>query len=367
MNDDIYMYWLSTLYKIGSRKQNLLLKYFDTAEEIYNATAQKLQSLDGLTERNIEIIMVNRDMDLITYGFNNLKKINIAFVHRNMKEYPSLLKEIKDPPVGLFIMGSLPADFMPTAAIIGSRACSDYGLSVAADFAGHLAEHGVVVVSGMAKGIDSMAHKGAIKVENSYTIAVLGCGTDICYPAENYQLREQIAEKGCVISEYPPGVPPRAPHFPARNRIISGLSQVLVVVESGIKSGTLITVDQASDQGRDVMAVPGNITSKYSEGTNGLIRQGAEPACSYKDVLLNLGIKTEEDIVFDKPAANKSAQVAPEEKLVYDILTFEAYTFDEIVQRAKASPGEVQYTLTILEIKGLAKKLPGMRYIKTGI
>ena len=353
------MYWLSTLYMLGSRRQNLLLEHFGSAQGAFDATAEALRAVSGLTENHIRIIQKNRDPALVQYGLEVLEQMGISFTYRGQADYPEVLKEIPDAPVGLFYLGGLPGNILPRAAIIGSRKCSEYGLSTARRFSAALAKRGVVIVSGMARGIDSMAHKGALE-SGGLTIAVLGCGVDICYPPENHALRDKIAQSGCVLSEYPPGVYPHPTYFPARNRIISGLSEVVIVVEAGKRSGTSITVNQALDQGKKVMAVPGNITNKYSVGTNNLIKDGAEPACSYEDVLFMLGMPPagKEKIEESRP------HIASDEKLVYDVLAFEPYSLDEIMLRTKSQPQTIQHTLTMLEIKGYAKKLPGMRYVK---
>jgi len=372
---------------IGSRKQNILLKHFKSAQAIYEADDISLREVPGFTENNIRVLNKNRDESVIDRGVEVMQRMGIKFIPVGHRDYPYLLSKIPDAPVGLFFQGDIAKmEKHPKVAIIGSRKCSEYGLSTALTFGMELAKEGVVIVSGMARGIDSMAHRGALKgrdgEEIGKTIAVLGCGVDTCYPPENRELRDEIISTGCILSEYPPGVPPHGRHFPARNRIISGLSQIIIVVESGIKSGTLITVDQAQEQGRDVMAVPGNITNKYSQGTNNLIKQGAEPVCCYEDVLHMLGREVEIQISLaeiepkntktrimknNKTNTNnpKSVEtVAPEEKIVYDVLTFESQSLDEIVIKTNSSVHVTQYILTMLELKGLVTKLPGMRYTK---
>jgi DNA processing protein len=205
-----------------------------------------------------------------------------------------------------------------------------------------------------------MAHRGAIS-GGGKTIAVLGCGVDICYPAENRELREEIINNGCVISEYPPGTTPIPAFFPARNRIISGLSEGVLVAEAGKKSGTLITVNQAMEQGREVFSIPGNISSKLSEGTNELIRDGAIPVSDYTDVLFALGISQEKDVPQQK---NSNFVLATDEKLVYDSLSFDPISIDMLFELTNLNPGRIHLTCAQLEIKGLARKLPGSRYIK---
>ena len=366
---DKYMYWLATLYMLGSRKQKVLLKHFGSGQALWNASPEELMSVPGLTANNIRIIQKNKNLSIVNQGLETLKRMAISFVWLGHPDYPSLLSKIPGAPIGLFYLGRLPKDDMPKVAIIGSRRCSPYGLSTARSFGLALAKHGVVIVSGMARGIDSMAHTGALEADGGCTIAVLGCGVDICYPAENHSLRDNIAKNGCVISEYPPGVRPLASYFPARNRIISGLSQIVVVVEAGKKSGTLITVDQALDQGRDVMAVPGNIINKYSQGTNSLIKQGAEVACNYEDILHMLGIEFNE-IEFNKTNGKNIIEerpnIATDEKLVYDVLAsqpFTPLTIDEIIVKSKSQPRDIQHQLTMLELKGYIKRMPGMKFV----
>ncbi|MCL2015101.1 MAG: DNA-processing protein DprA [Defluviitaleaceae bacterium] len=362
---DIYMYWLTTLYMLGSHKQNSLIRHFGEPRLAFTATDDALAKVPTLTPHHIKIIKKNRNQKVLEYGFEMLEKRNISFTYLGHTKYPNMLNDIQDPPIGLFYLGDFPSNNLMRAAIIGSRRCSEYGLNTANTLAKVLAKNNVVVVSGMARGIDSMAHRGALDA-GGLTIAVLGCGIDICYPAENLELRDKIARNGCVISEYPPGVAPRAMHFPARNRIISGLSKVVVVAEAAKRSGTLITVDQALEQGREVMAVPGNITNKYSEGTNNLIKQGAEPICAYEDVLNIIGISS--DKYFEGNRKTRTAEseldLANDEKLVYDALSAEPLTIEEIIVKTSTQPQILQHILLTLELKGYAKRLPGARYIK---
>jgi len=382
---DIYTYWLTTVYNIGAVKQNLLLRHFGNAEAIYNATVSDLQNIKGLTENNIGYILKSKNFEQVKYGAERLNRVGISFVGLHDENYPAILKDIAAPPVGLFCLGKIPDKNLGSVAIIGSRNSTEYGQKIAHDMGKILSNENIVVVSGMAYGIDSMAHRGALE-GTGQTIAVLGCGVDICYPAENRKLRDAIAQKGCIISEYPPGVTPRPYHFPARNRIISGLSQLVIVVECGKKSGTLLTVDHALEQGRSVMAVPGNITSKYSEGTNGLIKQGAEPMCRYEDIffmlettgkvkiatkLTDIPLNSTSNVSFGDAVSDAKKQpqkinVAENEKIVYYSLEdTNPLSIEEIIVKTQESPQNVQYILTMLELNGLVRKLPGMRYIKT--
>jgi len=361
MNEEIYMLWLSTLYALGSRKLNALLDEFGSARSIFDAPESLLRAAEGVSDKNIAAITEERSLEKIEELLLRMEKNKIVFVSRRHETFPPLLKDIPDPPVGIYYIGDLPDPSLPHVSMIGSRRCSEYGLTAARMLSKPLAQNGVVIVSGMARGIDGTAHKGAIE-GGGKTVAVLGCGADICYPADHRALREDIIQNGCVVSEYPPGVSPFPAFFPARNRIISGFSSVLVVVEAALKSGTVITVDQAMDQGRDVMAVPGSILNKLSEGTNKLIKDGALPAANYEDILAALGIDRETRMQ-NKPQIAENS-LAPEEKIIYDALSFEPATFDDLISKTRSGAQNLHYICTMLELKGFIKKLPGQRYIK---
>jgi len=376
MQDEIYMLWLSTLLpNLGSRKLNSLLSAFGTARNIFTASLNHLKSQGNLTDQAFSTLTKNRNFDYIENTLRVMESEQMVYLSRNHERFPTLLASIPDPPVGIFCVGELPADATHKVAIVGSRRCTEYGLMAARLLAKPLAEHGIVIVSGMARGVDSMAHRGALEGAGK-TIAVLGSGADICYPAENVHLRASIVENGCVISEYPPTQRPIAAFFPARNRIISGMCRVIIVAEASKKSGTLITVDQATEQGRDVLAVPGNINSPLSAGTNSLICEVAIPVTDYTDVLFALGLSSEKDTsdplnqyvhgggILSKTQENAIKSLAPEEKLVYDSLTFDAVSFDSLTLTTKLPVANLHYLCTTLELKGLIKKLPGARYIR---
>ncbi len=213
VRDEIYMLWLSSCYTLGSRKQNELLARFGTAREIFNAPVALLRMVNGINDNNINAITENRSLEYIENLLKKMEAGQMSYVSRSNDSFPYLLREIPDAPVGLFCVGTLPQDGAPSAAIIGSRRCSEYGLTAARMLSKPLSRRGIVIVSGMARGADSMAHHGAIE-GGGKTIAVMGCGADVCYPPENKSLRNKIIEQGCVISEYPPGTQPFPAHFP---------------------------------------------------------------------------------------------------------------------------------------------------------
>lgn len=284
-NTKKYWVWLSLIRDLGAIKKQKLLKHFKTVENLYNATKEELIQISGIGEKTAEIIL-NKNIKLNVYKhIEYMLKNNIEIISIEDKEYPSLLKQIYDAPISLYIRGDKSILNNNALAIIGCRECTDYGRNITKSLAYYIAKNKITIVSGLAKGIDGIAHKGAL-LAGEKTIAVLGNGLDTIYPAENMALAKEILQKGgAIISEYPLGERPQRQNFPERNRIVSGMSKGVIVVEAKKKSGTLITVDFALEQGRDVFVVPGNINSETSEGTNDLIKQGAKLITNYEDVL----------------------------------------------------------------------------------
>ncbi len=363
--EEYYLMWLSRVEGVGIKRIRALLDHFHRAEAVWNATKEQLLSIKGIPEKTVDAIISARDGDQLDRWIEELEEKEIQFYSFVHPAYPSLLKEIYSPPVGIYVKGILPDDDLDKVSVIGARRCSRYGAGLAYQTGKDLGRANVVVVSGMAKGIDTMAHKGTLD-SGGLTIAVLGCGVDICYPSENRELMEVISNKGCLISEYPPGTEPSPHHFPNRNRIISGLSKVLVVVEAGKKSGTLITVDLALESGRSVFAFPGNVTSALSEGTNSLIKQGCYPITESNDILFELGITYNEDErqTFSKQVASK---LSLEEKEIYEqIIDKEPVLAETICRKLHKNIQEVQYILSLLEIAGYIRKIPQAGYIREG-
>jgi len=269
----------------------------------------------------------------------------IRRVRRRDAGYPSLLAAIHDPPPGLYLRGNGSPELLdaPAVAIVGARACSAYGRSVARSLARDLAAAGLVVVSGLARGVDGEAHRGALDA-GGITLAVLGCGIDRDYPAAHGELARRISERGLVLSEYEPGVEPAPWRFPARNRIIAGMARATVVVEARERSGALITADFALEEGREVLAVPGEITSALSAGTNALLRLGATPVTRSDDVLESLGVVPVPQTV--------SAPLGPEANALLDRLRDGARTADELVRLADVDPAQGSAALIELELAG---------------
>jgi DNA processing protein len=272
--------------------------------------------------------------------------------------YPVRLKEIDQPPPVLYVRGALTTEDSWAVAVVGTRRVSAYGRQVTEELASFLAANGVTVVSGLARGVDAIAHQSALKA-GGRTIAVMGCGVDRIYPPEHTQLAEKMIGSGALLSDYAPGTPPEASNFPPRNRIISGLSMATVVVEAGETSGALITAQFAVDQGREVFAVPGNILAPQSKGTNQLIAQGARPMLSGRDLLdvLNLTRVTEQRIV------RKALPADEIEARLMNVLSHEPLHMDEIRNQTGLPIERVSATLVMMELKGLVRQVGGMNYV----
>lgn len=361
--EEFYLMWLSRVEGIGFKKANQLLEHFGSGEAIWYAEPSEIRTAPGLGEKLSEILLSSRNEDTLNDWIIELEEKQIEFYSYWHPRFPKLLKEIYNPPMGIYVRGELPDDEIEKVAIIGARKCSRYGATVAYEIAKDLGKTNVIIVSGMARGIDSEGHRG-IMDGGGKTIAVLGCGVDICYPPENQELMKRITENGCILSEFPPGTPAIPQNFPIRNRIIAGLSKMVVVVEAGKKSGTLITADLALENGRDVFVVPGNVTSALSYGTNELIKQGCPIITEGKDILFELGIayKEEEKKKFKKKTAEN---ISDEEKQVYDLIKEDTpVTAETLCRKLHKDIQEVQYILSLLELSGYIIKIPQAGYVR---
>lgn len=275
-------------------------------------------------------------------------------IYRDSAAYPALLATITDPPDELWVLGDPAVLKLEAVAIVGSRAASQYAMDMASSLAFDLARAGLVVVSGMARGVDGAAHRGALEAGGK-TIAVLGCGVNIAYPAEHEGLMMKIASTGAVVSELPPGAPPLPHHFPLRNRLISGLSRAVVVVEAGEKSGSLITARCALEQGRDVLAVPGNALSGRNRGSHGLLKDGAKLVEGVDDILEELGYARVSSTV-------DSANLLGHNDLIANFLPGETYGLDELGASTGLPASELLPLLMELELKGAVIRRPGGRF-----
>jgi DNA processing protein len=280
-------------------------------------------------------------------------------ISQDSPDYPKELHQLYSPPAELYLLGK-PIKSEPRVAIVGSRRCSSYGRNTAEELAANLAQLGLTIVSGMACGIDAAAHSGALKARGK-TIAVLGCGVDVIYPKCNRQLYENLKRNATIISEHRDGTPPFAQHFPARNRIIAGLSSAVIVVEASARSGSLITVEFALEQGKEVMAIPGHIKSPISQGCHKLIKQGAALIESAEDVLEILDIEVKES----SRKMGRSEKLSELEMQLLDKIGFEPTDLDQIVAHSNLPTAQVSATISILEVKGYVRQESGGRYLRS--
>lgn len=280
-----YWIWLSLIKKLGNKRKLKLLELYKTPEKIYKLTKEEPMNINGIGEIIANDIIISKNEKILNYHIKYMEENNIKIINICEKNYPQLLKEIYDPPVSLYVKGNIEILNSKNIGIVGCRECTEYGKKAAKYFAYNLAKQNINIVSGLARGVDSYAHLGSLSTGR--TVAVLGNGLDMIYPKENIELANAIIRRGgAIISEYPCGTNPDKMNFPARNRIISGMSNGIIVIEAKEKSGTLITVDFALEQGREVFVVPGNINSINSVGTNDLIKQGAKLVTTYSDIIV---------------------------------------------------------------------------------
>ena len=352
-------YWVGFNYVkgIGAVRFKALLDFYGDAEVAWQAPYDGLKSA-GLPVKVIEHFLQVRKGLNPEVVLEKILRQDIQVITWNDQKYPMRLKQIDQPPPVLYIKGDLLPQDEWAAAIVGTRRVTAYGRQVAGELGSFLAQHGVTVVSGLARGVDSIAH-GAAVTAGGRTIAVLGSGVDQIYPPENRGLAEKIMHQGAVISDYPPGTPPDSANFPPRNRIISGLSPVTVVIEAGAESGALITATFAAEQGREVFALPGNIYAPQSIGTNRLIQQGARPLLNFEEILEVLNITR-------APQQQALRLAIPSNEIEADLLAAlgaEPVHIDELGLQSGLPISQVSATLTMMELKGMVRHVGGMNYI----
>ena len=283
--------WMCSLPGFYRKETERLLQCFGSPEQVIRASERQIQILPFLTDRQKRILTTHKRKTMKEIRYN-LEKTGIKFISCMDLEYPKRLLQMEDYPFGLFYLGELPGQDERCVAVVGARMCTNYGKGMANEIGEMFARDGISLISGMAYGVDGMAQAACLNNQGR-SYAITGCGVDICYPTDHMALYRKLAAGGGVISEYPPGTPVRAFHFPMRNRLISGLCECVIVVEAKKKSGSLITADLALDQGKDVLAIPGRITDPLSDGCNQLIAQGAGIVTSMEDIREHLGIDSE--------------------------------------------------------------------------
>jgi DNA processing protein len=366
-DNDSLPYWLAfnslTGTGLGLRKIQMLHDYFQGLKEAWHAPAKEFNALPWLNLSIVEKFIEQRKSIEPDQLMDKLLISGVEAFHYFHPEYPYILRQITDPPLVLFTKGQFHAcDFDCSVGIVGTRKPSSYGERIAKGLAKDLAGAGVLIVSGMAYGVDSLAHWGAIE-SNGLTVAVLGCGVDLCYPSSNKPLYRAITEegKGVAVSEYFPGTAPQKWHFPARNRIISGLSKALAVIEAGESSGALITANMAFEQSREVFAIPGRIDSATSIGTNGLIAKNiAHLLRNYADILKEMGWASKNS----ENGTSTAISLQGREAEVYELMSNEPLQFDYLIEKTGMNTGELSAILTMLELAGVVSRLPGDWYVR---
>jgi DNA processing protein len=354
------LYWIGfNLVKgIGAVRFRKLLETFGDAETAWNASTEALRAA-GLSARIVENLGSFRSQVVLEQVWDRIQAQNIRVLTWEDEDYPRRLKEIDQPPPVLYVRGELKLEDEWAVAIVGTRRITPYGRQVTEEVSGTLARNGVTVVSGLARGVDAVAHQTAVQA-GGRTLAVLGSGVDRIYPPENQRLADQILSHGAVISDYPLGTPPEGPNFPPRNRIISGLSLAVIVIEANIDSGAMITATFAAEQGRELFAVPGNILAPQSRGANRLIRDGARPLLDPQEVLEILDLQ--------QAASQQTARLIlpqdPVEAQLYQVLGAEPLHVDEIRSQSGMSIEKVSSTLALMELKGMVRQVGGMNYVR---
>ncbi|MFQ5664477.1 MAG: DNA-processing protein DprA [Terriglobia bacterium] len=370
-----YTYWLAVLLTpgVGARLAAQLLKRFGTPERIFAGSLTQLEAC-GLPAPVARTMVSGAPLKAAEQELEKIRQLGCRLLAWDEPDYPPLLKEINDPPVLLYLQGHTSVFSSHSLAVVGARKPTPYGTQVTERLAGELAARGLTIVSGLARGIDSAAHRGALSIPGGKTVAVLGCGIDVDYPKENRKLRAQIESNGAVLTEFPIGTFAAPQNFPIRNRIIAGLSWGVVVVEGGRYSGSLITGRLAIEYNRQVYGVPGNITNPKSHAPNALIKQGAKLVESWEDVIEELPTPVRSEILERLAAAPASAEqkalplaadLSATERAVFGILKVdEALHVDWVVEATALTASDVLATLFELEMKGLIRQLPGKFFLR---
>ena len=381
-----YWVWLSELAGLGNQTRLALLEHFNTPEDVYYADEGEILLTEGMTRREADALKA-KDLTEAEKILADCERLELQVLTLRDAAYPVRLRSIYDPPCLLYLRGRFPeVDELPAVAVVGTRKASPYGIRCAEDLAFGLADAGALVVTGLARGIDSMAAQGALRAGGT-VIGVLGGGVDVIYPKENGWLYDDVAAAGCLISEYPPGTEPLPAHFPIRNRIMSGLSVAALVVEAPVRSGALITAGMALDQGRDVFAVPGPIYAENSKGCNRLIRDGAGVAAEPWDILRDyeaqfpgklrgttrsapepLETQPGQMVETAEPAmpslSLKGAGLTDDQILLLRTLTDQPMLTDDLIELTELPTRRVLSALTMLEIDQYVTQCSGKRYMR---
>lgn len=358
MNDDICLIALNSIPEIGPSTIRKLISHFGSPTSIFSASLRELKGVDGVGKKKAEAIKNFHDIKSVEDEVERLNVMGIRTVMFYSEDYPEMLKGIHDAPIVLYIKGEIKKEDRYAIAIVGSRKSTDYGVSVTMSIATELAGMGFTIVSGLARGIDTSAHTGAVRC-GGRSIAVLGSGIDVPYPPENKGLMERISQSGFVMSEFPLGTGPNRENFPRRNRLISGLSMGVLVVEAGTDSGALITANHALEQGREVFSIPGNINSPTSSGTNELIKAGAKVVVSARDILEELAPVLKGFIKFKEKV---KITLSGEEETLSKILSGVPTHVDDISRQSRMPASKILSVLLSLELKGIVRQTEGSKF-----
>ena len=355
-------YWLgfNLIPGVGPSRFRRLLGRFGSAEAAWRADRADLATA-GLDSKTLDAIVQWRTRLNLSREMEKVDKAGVRLTTLEDDVYPPLLKHIVDAPPLLYLRGELQPGDELAIAVVGTRRATPYGAQACERIVSEVAGRGVVIVSGLASGIDAVAHRTALAA-GGRTIAVLGCGVDVVYPPDHATLAREVAANGALVSEYPIGTTPEPGNFPARNRIISGMTRATLVIEAGERSGALITANFAVEQGRDVWAVPGSVFAANCLGTNRLIQQGAKLVVDANDVLEELNVASVEQQLEFRALTSDD----PVERSLLAILTREPVHIDEIVRQVDLPAGAVSGALALLELKGIARHVGGMQYVATG-
>lgn len=369
-SDDLYWVGLAVTRGLGARLAARMLQAYGTPEAVFRASPSELEAF-RLPTPTVHELTSGAALKEAETEMKRARALGAAFVHWDDDRYPKLLREIYDPPPLLYVRGDVNVLARPAVAVVGTRRPTPYGNQMAERLARDLTDRGLVVVSGLARGIDSSAHRGALESTRGTTLAVLGNGVDVVYPKESRKLFDRIAERGALVSEFPLGTKPTPEKFPVRNRIIAGMALGVVVVEGAQYSGSFITARLAMEFGREVYGVPGLVTQPMSFAPNQLIKQGAKLVTGWQDVVEELPtpVRTELFPVEEATPAERTSLLvdalpAPERRLYELLATDEARHVDELVEQSAMSSSEVLATLFELEMKGVVRQLPGKQFVR---
>jgi DNA processing protein len=377
---------------VGAVTYRRLLRTFGSVQGVLSAPAARIEEVEGVGPKRARALASGRGAELAAAEMKRAAELGVELLPYTAPDYPPALKQIFDPPLMLYVRGKLAPSDALAIGVVGSRDCSTYGATQARRFGEELAGLGFTVVSGLARGVDSAAHEGALAAAGGRTVAVVGCGLATVYPPENENLAARVAASGAVLSELPLDAPPARENFPRRNRLISGLSLGILVIEGSRRSGALITAHSALEQGREVYALPGRVGDIRAEGPNGLIKTaGAKLVESCRDILDELGPVADALVGLELPAKTGGAAAAPAdpsaqtcsdgaaagpagdtraaglgsaERRLLQQLSEEPVMIDQLIESAELPPAEVASALVVLEIRRLAKRLPGQRYVR---